>query len=44
VELVATSEVSVQQAGGITVPGRKLLDIFRSPRYVSRINRFKRAA
>jgi DNA polymerase-3 subunit beta len=30
VELVATSTVSVQQAGDITVPGRKLLEIFRS--------------
>lgn len=30
VELVATSSVTVQQAGDITVPGRKLLDIFRS--------------
>ena len=30
VELVATSQVSVSQAGDITVPGRKLLDIFRS--------------
>jgi len=30
VELVASSAVSVQQAGDITVPGRKLLDIFRS--------------
>src|SRR6185437_9367235 len=30
VELVATSQVSVQQGGDITVPGRKLLDIFRS--------------
>jgi len=30
VELVATSSVNVQQAGDITVPGRKLLDIFRS--------------
>src|SRR6202047_4991622 len=30
VELVATSPVSVQQPGDITVPGRKLLDIFRS--------------
>src|SRR5579872_6670595 len=30
VELVATSEVSIQQGGDITVPGRKLLDIFRS--------------
>jgi len=30
VELVASSEVSVQQAGDITVPGRKLLDIVRS--------------
>jgi DNA polymerase-3 subunit beta len=30
VELVATSTVSVQQAGDVTVPGRKLLDIFRS--------------
>jgi DNA polymerase III subunit beta len=30
VELVATSMVSVQQGGDITVPGRKLLDIFRS--------------
>src|SRR5262244_2368902 len=30
VELVATSMVSVQQPGDITVPGRKLLDIFRS--------------
>ena len=30
VELVATCPVSVQQAGDITVPGRKLLDIFRS--------------
>ncbi len=30
VELVATAEVNVQQAGEITVPGRKLLDIFRA--------------
>jgi DNA polymerase-3 subunit beta len=30
VELVARSGVNVQQAGEITVPGRKLLDIFRS--------------
>ena len=30
VELVATSTVTVQQGGDITVPGRKLLDIFRS--------------
>jgi DNA polymerase III subunit beta len=30
VELVATSSVTVQQAGDITVPGRKFLDIFRS--------------
>jgi DNA polymerase-3 subunit beta len=30
VELVAASTVSVQQPGDITVPGRKLLDIFRS--------------
>src|SRR5262249_12573568 len=30
VELVAASQVSVQQPGDITVPGRKLLDIFRS--------------
>lgn len=30
VELVATSQASVQQTGDITVPGRKLLDIFRS--------------
>ncbi len=30
VELVATSTANVQQAGDITVPGRKLLDIFRS--------------
>ncbi len=30
VELVATQSVTVQQAGDITVPGRKLLDIFRS--------------
>ena len=30
VELVASSMVSVQQGGDITVPGRKLLDIFRS--------------
>ena len=30
VELVATSAVSVQTAGDITVPGRKLLDIFRA--------------
>jgi DNA polymerase III subunit beta len=30
VELVATSAVSVQQPGDITVPGRKLLDIFKS--------------
>src|ERR1700747_960733 len=29
VELVATSAVTVQQAGDITVPGRKLLDTFR---------------
>src|SRR5579871_4426683 len=30
VELVATKQVSVQQAGDITIPGRKLLDIFKS--------------
>src|ERR1700753_17239 len=30
VELVATKMVSVQQAGAITTPGRKLLDIFKS--------------
>jgi DNA polymerase-3 subunit beta len=30
VELVATGEASVQQPGDITVPGRKLLDIFRA--------------
>jgi DNA polymerase-3 subunit beta len=30
VELVAASEVDVQQAGDVTVPGRKLLDIFRA--------------
>ncbi|MBV9727501.1 MAG: DNA polymerase III subunit beta [Gammaproteobacteria bacterium] len=30
VELVASSQVTVQQGGDITVPGRKLLDIFRS--------------
>jgi DNA polymerase III subunit beta len=30
VELVATSPVNVQQPGDITVPGRKLLEIFRS--------------
>src|SRR5690348_9672883 len=30
VELVAASTVNVQQPGDITVPGRKLLDIFRS--------------
>jgi len=30
VELVAASEATVQQAGDITVPGRKLLDIFRA--------------
>src|SRR5216684_1053663 len=30
VELVATSSVNVTQAGDITVPGRKLLDIFKS--------------
>ena len=30
VELVATSAVSVQAAGDITVPGRKLLDIFKA--------------
>ncbi len=30
VELVAATEVSVQQAGDITVPGRKLLDILRA--------------
>jgi DNA polymerase III subunit beta len=30
VELVAAAEVSVQQAGDITVPGRKLLDIIRT--------------
>src|SRR6204780_3779368 len=30
VELVATSTASVQHPGDITVPGRKLLDIFRS--------------
>ena len=30
VELVATSNVSVQQSGEITVPGRKLLDICRA--------------
>ena len=30
VELVATSDANVQQPGDITVPGRKLLDIFRA--------------
>src|SRR5262245_66497691 len=30
VELVASSMVSTQQGGDITVPGRKLLDIFRA--------------
>jgi DNA polymerase-3 subunit beta len=30
VELVAAHDVGVQQAGDITVPGRKLLDIFRT--------------
>jgi DNA polymerase-3 subunit beta len=30
VELVATSSVSVQTAGDVTVPGRKLLDIFKA--------------
>lgn len=30
VELVASSEVTVQQAGDVTVPGRKLLDILRA--------------
>jgi DNA polymerase III subunit beta len=30
VELVASHEVTVQQAGDVTVPGRKLLDIFRA--------------
>jgi len=30
VELVASSDVTVQQAGDITVPGRKLLDIIRT--------------
>ncbi|HUN73122.1 MAG TPA: DNA polymerase III subunit beta [Steroidobacteraceae bacterium] len=30
VELVASQEVQVQQAGEVTVPGRKLLDIFRA--------------
>jgi len=30
VELMATSSVSVESAGDITVPGRKLLDIFKA--------------
>jgi DNA polymerase-3 subunit beta len=30
VELVAAAEVTVQQAGDVTVPGRKLLDIVRT--------------
>jgi DNA polymerase-3 subunit beta len=30
VELVATKQVGVQQAGDVTIPGRKLLDIFKS--------------
>jgi DNA polymerase III subunit beta len=30
VELVASQEVEVQQSGEVTVPGRKLLDIFRA--------------
>jgi DNA polymerase III subunit beta len=30
VELVATTDVSVQQTGDITIPGRKLLDILRA--------------
>ncbi len=30
VELVAAHEVNVEQAGDVTVPGRKLLDIFRA--------------
>src|SRR5215469_10376867 len=30
VELVASHAVGVQQAGDVTIPGRKLLDIFRA--------------
>src|ERR1051325_3439447 len=30
VELVAMSDATIQQPGDITVPGRKLLDIFRA--------------
>src|SRR5688500_14484091 len=30
VELVATHAASVQQPGEVTIPGRKLLDIFKS--------------
>src|ERR1039457_694033 len=30
VELVASTEVAVQEAGDITVPGRKFLDILRA--------------
>src|SRR6202167_5155240 len=30
VELVAAADVNVQQAGDVTVPGRKLLDILRA--------------
>src|SRR5215510_9586353 len=30
VELVAASGVNVQQGGDVTIPGRKLLDIFRA--------------
>ena len=30
VELVASGEAQVQQPGDVTVPGRKLLDIFRA--------------
>src|SRR5213075_1080917 len=30
VELVATNEADVQQPGDVTIPGRKLLDIFRA--------------
>ena len=30
VELVATSKVTVEQSGDVTIPGRKLLDIFRA--------------
>ena len=44
VELVAASKVNVSQAGDITIPGRKLLDIFRALPEKTNVARLLRSA